>query len=218
MFIYDKKNYVTIWRDPATLKASKLQHRAREDKETKDLFASIAAHGVLEDILITSDRTIIFGHRRVAGALLAQHKTVPCRVRDDLVAKKVWHEEGASQKKHSGPDNLWAWLHGAKLPRAKEKQCQDLQDVVGGRNVLLGMFEVCERKPYPDLLRYVRKSFLLFAVALGSEANTLPDEKTAVFWLLSDAGSFDVLRKKKNITKATVKKWIREVKDWSGTE
>ena len=50
------------------------------DRDIVSLAKSIAARGLLEPIVVTADRFIVSGHRRLAAAKVAGIETVPCRV------------------------------------------------------------------------------------------------------------------------------------------
>lgn len=71
-------------REVSKLKTNPLNPRGEivHDVSLRELAMSIKAQGVLQPILITSDGTIIAGHRRVAAAKIVDVSEVPVIVRD----------------------------------------------------------------------------------------------------------------------------------------
>src|ERR1051325_3500449 len=58
-----------------------------QDPEIKALADSIRAHGVMEPLVLSTDRWILSGHRRFAAARLAGLTELPCRI-DPLISKE----------------------------------------------------------------------------------------------------------------------------------
>ena len=73
----------------ATLKPHPLNSSIYDDRPVDDLAASIAEHGLLEPLVVTPERVILSGHRRVQALRSLGIKTAPARVQrfeDDAVA------------------------------------------------------------------------------------------------------------------------------------
>jgi hypothetical protein len=80
-----------------------------------DMVESLSKFGQLNNIIIRSDNTIIFGHRRVAAAKHLGWRTLVATIRDDLDMDVMYAEDFATARRMSANDALGVWL---KNPRA----------------------------------------------------------------------------------------------------
>lgn len=73
----------------ATLKPHPLNSQIYDGRPVDDLVASIAEHGLLEPLVVTPDRTVLSGHRRLRALRVLGVRTAPARVQrfeDEAVA------------------------------------------------------------------------------------------------------------------------------------
>jgi len=104
--------------------------RTKEGAKLTRLTEQIKAHGMAYPILITLDRVVIDGHRRLAACKALGYDTIECIV-SDMDRDEGFVSVNDNQIKIGGK----AWLEigrgGGKLPAAKGRAYQELVSLVG---------------------------------------------------------------------------------------
>ena len=114
------------------------------DLEIEELAADIRKHGVIQPIEITSDNTIIAGHRRVKALRLLKQTEIRCWVREDLeeLGEKAIEqrliEDNLNRRQMSRLEQARAYrrlkhLHNSRRTESDEALDGDLRDFLATR-------------------------------------------------------------------------------------
>ena len=124
-----------------------------EAVKIRDLQKSIKEHGVLVDLLVTADMSLVDGHRRYAAAKALGITTVPVKVVEGEY-KELWAEVNATQRRPNGRGWMHVALQGAPIKDGVTKRHYDLLvDLIGQegvrwliqRRVSPGIWDACRR-------------------------------------------------------------------------
>jgi hypothetical protein len=100
--------------------------RTQEGAKLRRLADSVQRYGLIQPLLITTERDLVDGNRRLAAAKLAGLPLVECIVLPEGVDKdKVFCEVNTTAEKIGGKGWLEACRHGYKTPPAREKAMYD---------------------------------------------------------------------------------------------
>lgn len=104
--------------------------RTKDGKQLQSLMATIKKHGLVYPILISSDRDVIDGNRRLAACRLIGLESVECIVspvdKDDL-----YSDVNGESLKIQGAGWLHVARHGGKPPRKEAEMYRELVGLVG---------------------------------------------------------------------------------------
>lgn len=125
--------------------------RTKDGAEFRKLCASIKTYGIIQPLIITADRDLVDGNRRLAAAKLAGSIYVECIILPLTVDKdKVFGEVNTTSMKINGRGWLDACRKGYKTPPPEiHTQYQELFGLVGSYGVDL----LIEKKLGLNLLR-----------------------------------------------------------------
>ena len=120
------------------------QSRTKEGKVLQRLVSSIKKYGLIQPLIITSERDLVDGNRRLAAAKLAGCVDVECIILSSNVDKdEVFCTVNTTAEKIGGKGWLEACRHGYKTPPpAIQAQYEELFRLVG----LYGVDMLIEKK------------------------------------------------------------------------
>ena len=129
--------------------------RTKDGVEFRKLCASIKTYGIIQPLIITADRDMVDGNRRLAAAKLAGSTYVECIILPLTVDKdKVFGEVNTTSMKINGRGWLDACRKGYKTPPPEiHTQYQELFGLVGSYGVDL----LIEKKLGLNLLRQCKE-------------------------------------------------------------
>jgi len=107
--------------------------RTQDGKELRRLVSTVQKYGVIQPIIITADRDLVDGNRRLAASKLAGMTHIDCIILDASVDRdEVFGDLNSTSKKITNRGWLYACRHGIKKP-PKEigEQYQELFKLVG---------------------------------------------------------------------------------------
>lgn len=129
-------------------------HRTEDGKKLRELAESIKKHGSIQPILITADRDLVDGNRRLAAAKLAGLTKIECIVLGPGVDKdEAFGDLNTTSEKINNRGWLYACRHGMRKPPAGiQAQYQELFKLVGTygidlmieKRLGLGLLEQCK--------------------------------------------------------------------------
>lgn len=107
--------------------------RTDDGVEFRKLTETVRKYGAIQPILITSDRDLVDGNRRLAAAKLAGLKTIDCLILDDAIDKDLaFGDLNTTSKKLTNRGWLYVCRYGMKKPPAAVmSQYQELSKIVG---------------------------------------------------------------------------------------
>lgn len=107
--------------------------RTKDGKELRRLVATVQKYGVIQPIIITSDRDLVDGNRRLSAAKLAGHSHIECIILDHGVERdKVFGDLNSTSKKINNRGWLYACRNGIKNPpKEVGQQYQELFNLIG---------------------------------------------------------------------------------------
>lgn len=110
--------------------------RTKEGEKLRRLIAEIAERGLIYPILITSDRDVIDGNRRLAACRALGHKTVECIV-SDLDRDQAFTVVNTTAIPIGGKGWLEIGMGNGYMPDKLRKQYDELYDLVGSYGIKL---------------------------------------------------------------------------------
>lgn len=107
--------------------------RTKDSAKLRKLVETIKKYGVIQPIVITADRDLVDGNRRLAAAKLAGLTTIDCIILPPHVDKdEVFGELNTSSEKIGGKGWVAAYRYGLrKLPGEELAKCQELDRMLG---------------------------------------------------------------------------------------
>lgn len=115
--------------------------RTKYGAKLRALAETIKKYGVVQPIIITSERDLVDGHRRLAAAKMAGLKFIDCIILPSSVDKdEVFGDLNTSSEKIGGKGWIAAYRYGLrKLPAQEMARCQALHKMLGdyGMDVLI---------------------------------------------------------------------------------
>ncbi len=107
--------------------------RTKDSAKLRKLVETVKKYGVIQPIVITSDRDLVDGNRRLAAAKLAGFTTIDCIILPPHVDKdEVFGELNTSSEKIGGKGWVAAYRYGLrKLPGDELAKCQELHRMLG---------------------------------------------------------------------------------------
>lgn len=107
--------------------------RTQDGKELRRLVATVQKYGVIQPIIITADRDLVDGNRRLSAAKLAGHTHIECIILDHGVERdEVFGDLNSTSKKITNRGWLYACRHGIKNPpKEVGEQYQELFKLIG---------------------------------------------------------------------------------------
>jgi len=124
------------------VKPSPLNPPTRERNVNK-LAESIKKVGLLQPIVIASNKTVIDGHRRLMACKLLEMDTIPV-IQHNSTSAKVYDELFVHTNEHTqlmnGHQYLWRYLNGAEIPKYHECRIKWIEKALG-KVYAKGMFE-----------------------------------------------------------------------------
>lgn len=128
--------------------------RTEAGKKFRDLVETVQKYGVLQPILITADRDLVDGNRRLAASKQAGHTHIECIILPQEVDKDVvFGDLNTTSEKISNRGWLYCCRHGIRTPPDRiRQQYQELFKLVGtyGVDLLiekklgLGLLDQCK--------------------------------------------------------------------------
>ena len=112
--------------------------RTKEGKQLRRLVDLIAAQGLMYPILITADRDVIDGNRRLAACRTLGHTTIECIVSDVPRDEAFWVVNSSSVA-IGGKGWLEVGARGGQMPPKQRAEYKQLHELVGsyGINLLI---------------------------------------------------------------------------------
>lgn len=110
--------------------------RTKEGAKLSQAIAAIQKHGLLYPILITADRDVIDGNRRLAACRTLGHKTIECIV-CELDRDEAFTMVNTTALPLGGKGWLEMGMGGGFMPEKLRKQYDELYDLVGSYGVKL---------------------------------------------------------------------------------
>lgn len=110
--------------------------RTKEGPKLNQAIAAIQKHGLLYPILITADRDVIDGNRRLAACRTLGHKNIECIV-CDLDRDEAFTMVNTTAIPLGGKGWLEMGMGGGFMPEKLRKQYDELYDLVGSYGVKL---------------------------------------------------------------------------------
>ena len=106
--------------------------RTKDGAEFKRICKSISEYGIIQPLVITADRDLVDGNRRLAAAKLSGHAFVECIILPIGVNKdKVYGTVNTTSLKINGRGWLDACRKGYKAPAEIQNQYQELFNLIG---------------------------------------------------------------------------------------
>jgi hypothetical protein len=105
-------------------------YRTKEGPRLLQTIDAIAKHGLLYPILITADRDVIDGNRRLAACRTLGHKTIECII-CDLDRDEAFTVVNTTPMLLGGRGWLEMGIGGGHLPKKQRKQFDELHALVG---------------------------------------------------------------------------------------
>ena len=107
--------------------------RTKDGEKLRKLAQTIIKYGVIQPIVITADRDLVDGHRRLAASKIAGMKTVDCIILPSHVDKdELFGDLNTNSEKIGGKGWVSAYRHGLrKLPQNEFAKCQELHKMLG---------------------------------------------------------------------------------------
>lgn len=128
--------------------------RTKMTKQFAKLVDTVVKYGVIQPIVITADREVVDGHRRLAAAVSAGLQTIDCIILPPMVNKdEVFGDMNTTAMKIGGKGWLYAYHYGLrKVPEAEEARCRELKDLMGKD----GIEELIENKIGTNILPFCK--------------------------------------------------------------
>lgn len=125
--------------------------RTKESAKLKRLIESVRKSGLVYPILITSDRELIDGHRRLAACQALGHETVECVV-SELDRDETFTVVNTNTSALGGKGWLEVARGGGFLPPKEARQYEELKGLVGSygidllirQNLGLNILQLCK--------------------------------------------------------------------------
>lgn len=109
-------------------------YRTQEGPKLLQAIDAIKKHGLLYPILITADRDVIDGNRRLAACRTLGHKTIECIV-CDLDRDEAFLVVNTTPMVLGGRGWLEMGIGGGRLPAKQRKQYDELHELVGAYGI-----------------------------------------------------------------------------------
>jgi hypothetical protein len=110
--------------------------RTKEGEKLRQMIAAIAERGLIYPILITADRDVIDGNRRLAACRTLGHKTIECIV-SDLDRDEAFTVVNTTAIPIGGKGWLEIGIGGGHMPAKLRAQYDELHTLVGSYGVKL---------------------------------------------------------------------------------
>lgn len=119
------------WLAVGEIKAAMYNPEVRTDfGKLKELQASIQERGIIVPLLVTKNKDLIDGHRRLACAVSLGHEYVPTlEVNGDQ--GELFTELNGTMRKMNNSEMLYAFLHGASVPDEQRRHIETIIRMVG---------------------------------------------------------------------------------------
>lgn len=111
-------------------------YRTQEGPKLLQTVDAIKKHGLLYPILITADRDVIDGNRRLAACRMLGHKTIECIV-CDLDRDEAFLVVNTTPLVLGGRGWLEMGMGGGHLPTKQRKQFDELHELIGTYGIKL---------------------------------------------------------------------------------
>jgi hypothetical protein len=108
--------------------------RTKEGDKLRRLVAEIAQRGLIYPILITADRDVIDGNRRLAACRTLGHKTIECIV-SDLDRDQAFTVVNTTAVPIGGKGWLEVGVGGGYMPAKQRAQYDELHDLIGAYGI-----------------------------------------------------------------------------------
>lgn len=130
------------------------KERTADGQKLRQLTKTVIKYGIIQPLVITSDRDLVDGHRRLAAAKAAGLKTVDCIILPPSVDKdEVFGDLNTSSEKIGGKGWIAAYRYGLrKLPDAEFARCQELHKMLGN----YGLDKLIAKKIGTNILPFCR--------------------------------------------------------------
>lgn len=128
--------------------------RTKMTKQFAKLVDTVRKYGVIQPVVITADRELVDGHRRLAAAVAAGLQTIDCIILPPLVNRdEVFGDMNTTAMKIGGKGWLYAYHYGLrKVPEAEEARCRELKELLGKD----GVEELIENKIGTNILPFCK--------------------------------------------------------------
>lgn len=110
--------------------------RTKEGKRLTQLVETIRKNGLIYPILITADRSVIDGNRRLTACRILNHETIECVV-SELDRDEAFTTINTSAMRLGGKGWLDMAARGGVLPPKEAAQFEELKNLVGNYGVNL---------------------------------------------------------------------------------
>jgi hypothetical protein len=110
--------------------------RTQEGEKLRQAIAAIQKHGLLYPILITAERDVIDGNRRLAACRTLGHKTIECIV-CDLDRDEAFTMVNTTGVPIGGRGWLEIGMGGGHMPPKLRQQYDELYDLIGAYGIKL---------------------------------------------------------------------------------
>lgn len=110
--------------------------RTKEGEKLRRLISEIAGHGLIYPILITSDRDVIDGNRRLASCRALGHKTIECIV-SDLDRDEAFTVVNTTAIPIGGKGWLEIGMGNGYMPQKMRQQYDELFGLIGTYGIKL---------------------------------------------------------------------------------
>jgi len=111
-------------------------YRTQEGPKLLQAIEAIKKHGLVYPILITADRDVIDGNRRLTACRALGHKTIECIV-CDMDRDEAFLVVNTTPMVLGGRGWLEMGIGGGRLPPKQRKQFDELHDLVGAYGIKL---------------------------------------------------------------------------------